>query len=172
MPVDFNKLIPELSLWNDGKGADIDVWLSSIADFEHAIAYAELFWPEFIELDGCVFHHRVNEEYYRNWLNTCDGNKTSVETVINHVHILDCFPNAKKAPTREQIIHLGRKLKEIWQAKLTRDFPDKTIIVSFPEEDYEDLVDYMIVFFQPREEDLPPTKQEKGTLIRGNLSRV
>lgn len=156
MTVDFNKLIPDLHLWNDGAGIDVGGWLSSMGNFELAIAFCELFWPEFMELDGCVFRAGTQEEYYRIWLKTLKGNKTSVEAMINHMHILDCFANPEKEPIKEQVIHLGRKLQEIWAAKLARDFPDKEFVVSFPEDDVQDLLDYEITFFQPREEGLEP----------------
>jgi hypothetical protein len=54
MSTNFDKLIPELRHWNNGKGIHVLEWLSAIGNYEHAIAYAELFWPDFVEHDGCV----------------------------------------------------------------------------------------------------------------------
>jgi hypothetical protein len=46
------------------------------------------------------------------------------------------------------ILFVGRLLKDIWQAKLSRDFPKRRITVSFPEEHQDDLLQYEVSFFQ------------------------
>jgi len=46
------------------------------------------------------------------------------------------------------VVYLGTALKDIWSAKLRRDFPTRSITVSFPEGEYDDLTDYEITFFQ------------------------
>ncbi len=150
MSEDFNKLIQELPLWNNGDGIDVEGWLSCMGNNEFAVAYAEFFRPEFIEYDGCLFRGNLNEKTYHDWVDSTKGNKSSIEVVMNHVHILDIFPNVKVSPSMEQIVYLGRKLKDMWEAKLKRDFPDKKVTVFFPEGDYDDLLDYEITFYQER----------------------
>ena len=135
MAVDLNKLIPELPLWNNSEGIDAEGWLSCMGSYELAVAYAEFFWPQFLEHDGCVFRGTVDEKNYQDWIEYTKGKKTSVEAVINHVHIVDIFPNAEKLPSKEQVLYLGRKLKAMWEAKLKQDFPDKKITVFFPEDE-------------------------------------
>ncbi|HSA77298.1 MAG TPA: hypothetical protein VLG72_00365 [Nitrospirota bacterium] len=46
---DFNKLIPELSDWNNGKGIDVVSWIGCVGDFQKAIGYSVMFWPHFEE---------------------------------------------------------------------------------------------------------------------------
>ena len=45
-------------------------------------------------------------------------------------------------------MYLGRLLREVWAAKLARDFPDRRFVVSFPEEFCESLIDYEVSFYQ------------------------
>lgn len=59
-----------------------------------------------------------------------------------------------KETTREQAVHLGRKRKEMWKAKLKREFPGQKITVLFPEDPSDDLLSYEIMFFIARVEDL------------------
>ena len=153
----MDELIPDLRKWNDGRGISVEDWVQLVGNFEHAIAYSTLFWPEFQLHDGCVFFAGLDEANYQKWLKTTNGNKTSVQAVMNHRHILDLFPYAEPEPTQEQIIFLGRKLKDMWQTKLNRDFPDQQITVSFPEEPEGDLLSYEITFFIPHQEDLMKT---------------
>ena len=48
-------LVPETRDWNNGLGIDLESWIGCTGGFEQAIGYGELFWPEFLEMDGCVF---------------------------------------------------------------------------------------------------------------------
>ncbi len=89
-----------------------------------------------------------NEGSYRGFMESTQGNKKSVEMVMNHLHILDLFQNTSEDPSKDLIVYLGRLLKDVWVCKVARDFPERQITVSFPEgEDYE-LLDYEITFFQ------------------------
>jgi hypothetical protein len=148
--VPLRDLIPETQEWNDGRGIDLDDWIGCVGNYEHAIAYGELFWPDFAEHDGCVFFSGFSEENYRGFMQQTSGNRQAVEAVMNHRHILDLLSNPELKPTQAQVVYLGRLLKEMWTAKLQRDFPCRQFVVSFSEESSEDLMDYEVTFFQNR----------------------
>jgi hypothetical protein len=38
--------------------------------------------------------------------------------------------------------------EEIWQTKLSHDFPGRKITVTFPEDALKDILEYQITFFQ------------------------
>ena len=148
---DYIELIPELKEWEEHNGHPFtpDEWISCVGDYEHAIGYAELFWPEFHEYDGCVFVGSIPDiENYENWLKQTKGNKQSVEAVINHVHITDLFQAEQLSPSEAQIKYLGNKLKEMWLTKAKAEFPSKDISVEFNEGDENDLVEYQITLYQ------------------------
>ena len=139
-------LVPETRDWNGGSGINVADWIGCIGSVEHAIGYGELFWPEFAEMDGCVFFAGVTKGGYLAFMQQTGGDKRAVESVLNHRHILDLFSVAQ--PTREQVVYLGRLLQEVWAAKLARDFPDRRFVVSFPEDEFEGLRDYEVSFYQ------------------------
>lgn len=141
-------LVPETRDWNSGNGIDLRSWIGCVGSLEHAIGYAELFWPDFAEHDGCILCDGFSEESYNGFMKQTGGNRQAVEAVMNHCHILDLFSDPDLNPTREQVVYLGRLLKEMWAAKLQRDFPAKRFLVTFPEEASEDLLDYEVTFFQ------------------------
>jgi len=114
-------------------------------------AYREIFWPDFVEHDDCVFV-AFNPQYYAEWLEKFQGDKAHVEAMMNHRHIADSLPQAVEEPTRELVVAYGRLLREAWEAKLRRDFPHREFVVSFPEDDTDDLDDYEVTFWQPRKE--------------------
>jgi hypothetical protein len=131
--VDYFRLIPELSGWNNGLGIDVDSWLSCNGSIQLAIAFSRLFWPQFTEHDGCILRAGFSPKTYADFLATCEGDRTAVEAVMNHVHVFDLFPNATQMATGEQIQFLGRVLREIYSTKLAHDFPLRSFEVQFNE---------------------------------------
>jgi hypothetical protein len=144
-------LVPESRKWNSGNGIDLLSWIGCVGCFEHAIAYGELFWPDFAEHDGCVLFAGYSDECYRGFMQQTSGRRQAVEAVMNHRHILDLFCGSELNPTREQVVYLARLLREIWTAKPERDFPGKRFVVTIPKEPSEDLLDYDVTFFQARD---------------------
>ena len=141
-------LVPETREWNGGRGIDLLSWVGCVGSFEHAIAYGELFWPEFVEFDGCIFFAGFSEENYRGFMAQTGANKQAVEAMMSHRHVLDLFSQEGPEPTRPQVVYLGRLLKEMWSAKLRRDFPGREVVVNFSEEDCLELLDYEVSFHQ------------------------
>jgi hypothetical protein len=147
--IDFNALIPDLKAWNNGKGIDIDSWIQCVANHKVLVGCARILWPGFVEHDGCILlGDSVDEANYQAFLKQANGDKRSVETVMNHQHVLHLF--ATELPTRELVLYVGRLMKEVWQVKLSHDFPDRRMTVLFPEEDNLELIQYEITFFQER----------------------
>jgi hypothetical protein len=149
--VSLSQLVPETREWNDGRGIDLLSWIGCVGNIEQAIAYGELFWPEFVEFDGCIFFAGFSEESFQGFMSQTGGQRRAVETVMNHQHIVDLFSGSGQQLTRPQVVYFGRLLREMWSAKLQRDFPGRQIIVSFPEDDIEGLGDYEITVYQERD---------------------
>lgn len=143
---DFNELIPEMKDWNNGKGIDIDSWIQCMANHKILVGCARILWPEFIEREGCIFLAHEGQAIEEEWLRRAKENKQAAEATANHIHLLHLF--ATEPPTRELVLYVGRLLKEIWQVKLNRDFPDRKITVFFPDRDDLELIDYELTFFQ------------------------
>jgi hypothetical protein len=146
--IDFSKLIPELGQWNNGDGISVEAWINCMGSFELAIGFSVLFWPYFVEHEGCVFFGGFSEESYRGFMQACGGDRRRVEAVMNHRHLSDLFCKPEDSATEQQLLYLGRVLKDIWQTKLTRDFPERKFVVSFEEGPREDPIEYEITFRQ------------------------
>ena len=113
-------------------------------------AYRQLFWPHYVERDGCTFL-AFEEQRYQEWLAVfLQADRQRIEATMNHRHILDLLPEDVQDPTRELILAFGRLLRDVWRAKLRQDFPDREFVVSFPEDYSEELIDYEITFWQQR----------------------
>lgn len=171
------KLIPDLQEWRkfNGPNFSIDSWTAIKGNIKLAIGYSFLFWPEFIEHENCVFlKSHFSIDTFKHWQNPNHiKNYAGIESMINHIHIVDLFATAstpprqslihrlfKKAekdlfekPSKEQIIYLGNKLVETYRAKLVVEYPNKKFDISFDYVDNpENLEDYQLTFWQPDNE--------------------
>lgn len=153
---DTARLLPELQAWNDGKGISIDSWLSCIGRFDHAIAYASLFWPDFVLHGEYLLIGKPDPEYFAQWIVTCDGNKTAVESLLNHRHLTDLFANSPEQPSIAVLDHLGQRLKEMWQCKLARDFPNLPARVEYHGAECADMGEHVITVYIQRDQAEPP----------------
>lgn len=146
--VPLSQLVPDINAWKTGAGSDLADWIANVGAIERAIAFGEVYWPDFVEFDDCVLFANFNENNYRAVLAQVDGAKQAAETIMNTRHILEMFPNS--SPTHEQSVYFGKLLKEVWSAKLQIQFPNRKVTVTFSEQSRGELVDYTITFFQKR----------------------
>ena len=130
---DLSSIVPSSKDWANG---NVSYWISMIGTLEHMIGYGELFWPDFIEHDDCILKREaVDEESYRDWLSRFEGDKQAVESMINHVDLIYLVENPDdNEQTDEQRSYLGRLLREMWQAKLARQFPERNLVVELSDE--------------------------------------
>lgn len=153
MKKDFEQLIPELKDWNNGKGIDVESWIGCVGDFQKAIGYSTVFWPAFAEVEGCIVREGVTSKNVLDWLEQCKGDRAGVEATINHLHLQDLHHADCEDVTPERLAYLGRLLKEIYECKLKRDFPEKAFVVEFYEpDDKDDLLGYVLTFHQKIEQ--------------------
>ena len=144
---ELNKLIPEMRAWNDGAGIDPEGWIQCSGNYELAIGYSLIFWPRFVVIDDYVLRHGATEENLRAWEHAAGGDRRSIEAVINHIHMADLHMGAPE-PTEAQLRYLGRILKQVHEAKLKAEFPDRSFVVTFSDEPGLDLLDYELTFWQ------------------------
>ena len=145
----------ELSRWNNGAGIDLEGWTSCMGNFSLAVGYATLFWPEFVEFDGYILRNGFSAESLRGFESQPGQTRSGVEWVMNHLHIADIHNGDADQLTEDKVLLLGNALKEIYEAKLARQFPEATCVVEFhcPGEG-GDIVDYQLSFWQRKNEDV------------------
>jgi hypothetical protein len=143
------RLIPEAREFDRAGDLTPLGWLFHVGSVGQAIAYGDLFWPAFTEHDGCVLlAERFEPANFRSWMASTNGDRRRVETLLNHMHLADLFGDRGERPTREQVVHLARLVRDAWAAKLAHDFPGRRFVVSFPEDECESVQDYEVSFYQ------------------------
>jgi hypothetical protein len=149
--MDYRKLIPEIRDWEEHNRCafDPEQWIRAVGNYEHAIGYAWLFWPSFEVFDGCVLRRGFSTDAYYGFLKQTNGNRAAVEAVINHVDIFYLFRGSDVQSTREQLVWLGDRLRDMWECKLRRDFPERRLVVAFNGQDeVSDDQDFQLTAYQ------------------------
>lgn len=147
----------ELGAWNGGDGIDLESWIGCVGNFKLAVGYTTLFNPNFVEFEDYLLRTETVDdefiEHIRNWENSRNPKPSakSIEWVINHLHIADMHHRHCEDISIDKIILLGNTLKELYEAKLAYQFPNKACTVEFYiPEDKENLTDYQISFWQKK----------------------
>ena len=107
-----------------------------------------IFWPEFVELDGCIFlawtnPHNMTDE-------TLKFDNTGKEATWNHTHMEDLFKHKaglqpinmddpcyfdSEHPDFLLLCEMGKALAQMWYLKLRNDFPYYDFRVYYTEKD-------------------------------------
>lgn len=156
-----NDMLLELAEWNNGDGIDLDTWTACSGDFRLAIGYSTIFWPRFVLFEDYILREGCDVESVRK--SKCD--KKSFEAVMNHLHIAELQYCGCEDISEERIVFLGRILREIYEAKLAWQFPERPCEVSFFEpDDRTNLIAFQITFWQKRHADAGGPKNDASGL--------
>jgi hypothetical protein len=141
----------ELAAWNNGAGIDLESWIGCEGRFSLAVGYASIFWPAFTLVEGYILPQGVSEDSLRAW-EQGGRSRQSIEWVINHVHIADIH-YGREDISIDKLLVIGNVLKEIYEAKLHWQFPDRPCSVElFIPDDPDDLTGYQLSFWQKSHE--------------------
>ena len=129
---ELSALLPELAAWNDGCGISPLDRLKTFVRSDHAVTYAQLVWPAFVEHEEYVFRRGFSVQTLREWERTPGLERWQIEAMLNTVHLDDLlFVNEEWSLLVEQrAVYLGKMLSETYAAKLAHDFPYRKFIVE------------------------------------------
>lgn len=139
-------LVPEAEGWPGG----VRGWITDMGNYATLIGYAELLWPDFTELDGCVFRGEVDATNHQAWMDRLDGDRAAVERVCNHVDLIYLLNDQSQA-TDAQLTYLGRLLQQMWRAKLAQDFPGRRFAVELHDDPTDPDDEPLVTFSQIRD---------------------
>jgi hypothetical protein len=147
---ELGALLPELQLWNGGRGISPADWLFIEPRMDLPVAYSELFWPRFVEFGPYVLRNGFDRKTLKSW-EKADQPRQGIEGVMNTIDLLallvpvggDCSTLAEK-----QAVYLGRVLSEIHRVKLAKDFPGRQFVVEFWDGTEETNDDISLSFWQ------------------------
>ena len=113
-----------------------------------AAAFGRLFWPDLIEVDGCVI---IKDHYqpasFEYWRNHFSGDTPEIEKMINRIDLEDLYmvsEDLDEATADRVLTELAWIASKTWSAALQESFPGRKFNVGlFPGDDF----DYPSVWF-------------------------
>ena len=118
-------LIPELALWNNGRGIAPDHWIFIEGQADHSLGFCALLWPDFVQFEGYVLRGPLDVARLRGW----EGGgykREQIETAMNVFLLEGIFPNDPTVSSLKEIQseRLATIMADMLAAKLARDFPE------------------------------------------------
>lgn len=116
--------------WNIGE------YLNLKFDLNAAIAFSKLYFPDFVEREGCILlGFTYNEETFKQWYEIFNGDIPAIESKCNLYEIADYFllnrPVDDSLNSYNQAIdEFSKLLKTSWEINCKILFPDRGIIVE------------------------------------------
>ena len=101
-----------------------------------ALAYRELFWPTFVEIDGMVFWQgnipdSIEVERVRSVYQQYRGDVALTEKSFNFIEVAELFLRDPDDVSQRLMDDLVRAMCETWKARLQSVFPEKHFVVDF-----------------------------------------
>ena len=119
---------------------DISKYLNQFYDINAALALSKLYFPDFIEVNGCVvLLQRYDEQIFNQWHREFNGVISLIEEKCNLYEVADLFHiNEVEYPTseiyNEVIAGLANALKISWELNLKHLFLDRQFKVHVYDE--------------------------------------
>ncbi|QPC91923.1 hypothetical protein [Mesorhizobium sp. INR15] len=137
----------ELATWNHGAGISLEGWISCMGGFSLAVGYSTVFWPGFVAFERYILLEGFSKESLRGFERGPGATRQSVEAVMNHLHLADIH-GFHDGIAADKLIFLGTVLRQIYQAKLQWQFPDRRFVVELFIPETNDIEDYQLSFWQ------------------------
>jgi hypothetical protein len=101
----------------------------------YALVYSKLFWPDFVEFEGMIFHASImesEEDRVRVRKALSEGKtRQEVETSFNSFDIpSDFFASNRGSTTVAEQVLLANRMKDMWRLRLKELFPRRNITVE------------------------------------------
>ena len=139
----------ELRAWNNGAGIPLETWAECEGNYKLAVGYAALLWPRFEAVGKYILFEGVSKENIEGFENQEGSTPKGVEWVLNHWHLADLHNHDDDNLSADKLLFVGNIVKEMWEAKLRTQFPDRPCTVEFyVPEDPEELWEYQVSFWQ------------------------
>lgn len=139
----------ELGVWNNGAGIPLETWTEYEGNFKLAVGYAAVFWPKFEAVGKYILIEGRSKKEIEEFEIQLNSSPQLVERVLNHLHLADLHNHDEDYLTADKLLFLGKIMREMWDAKLRLEFPDRPCTVElYVPDDPDELLEYQISFWQ------------------------
>jgi hypothetical protein len=116
-------------------------------DADLALAFARLFWPTFVERQGCVvIEHRAEGAAIAEAFDRSGGDPRAVEERLNRVALREQMPIEDSEIEDETFLEVAQIMQRSWRAALAEQFPGREFVVELldSEDDWNGATLYLV----------------------------
>jgi hypothetical protein len=123
--------IPCLEEWVvDGKDVHVQGYMLANVRVADAVVLADFYWPRFVEYRGGVFlASRFRKQAVDDWFTRLEGDLRAVESVVNHIHLWDCFSPGTEAEY-SALSRLAKGIAMMWECAARMELAGREVSVA------------------------------------------
>lgn len=107
-------------------------YIENCGSFDLAVAFAEVFWPHFVERRGCIIRaDGFTDANFEDWWNRTNGDCIRIEQHLNVLHVADLIPSTMPPVSGEIVDYLGRTIADMWAKRVAGLYPTRRFDVWF-----------------------------------------
>ena len=111
-------------------------YISQNIDPEDIFIFIDLVYPDFQIYEGLIFFKdRFSENAYKTWMKELNGDFNEVQILLNKLCVYDIFGNHSTHVDYFIYEKIGKFLRDSWEQKSKRQFPELKIIVEYSNTD-------------------------------------
>ncbi|MFE6666911.1 hypothetical protein ACFVFH_25510 [Streptomyces sp. NPDC057697] len=118
--------------WADEWGGDVDYldYIAYNSDLAALVALSRIFWPRFVEADGCVLWDRAYDEAnFELWREELSGDTRRIEATLNQLRVWQLVESDETSGDSKALEFTATCIAKTWRAALHAEFPDRTFDV-------------------------------------------
>ncbi|MFF3950525.1 hypothetical protein ACFYYN_37815 [Streptomyces sp. NPDC001902] len=119
--------------WVEDFGGSVDYvdYVKGNGDIAVLLAFSDILFPRFVEVDDCVLWERAYEESnYAVWRQRLSGEARKIEATLNRLHVWAIVESRDVDEDRRALDFIAECAAKAWRATLTADFPDRSFDVK------------------------------------------
>ncbi|MFB6903352.1 hypothetical protein ACFVG1_14300 [Streptomyces bacillaris] len=121
-PMDY----PGIKSWAEEWGGRVD-YLDYVKDHGNLgmmVAFSRIFWPRFVEVDGCVLWDRAYEESnFKAWSESLSGDVRKIEATLNQLRVWQMVDSDDVEEDWQAQDFFAACVAKTWGAALAAEFP-------------------------------------------------
>ncbi len=127
-PMDYSGIKSWAAEW--GGGVDYLNYVKAHGDLGMLVAFSRIFWPRFVEAEGCVLWDRAYEESnFQAWRKSLSGDVRKIEATLNQLRVWQIVDSDDVEEDRRAQAYFAECVAKTWGAALSAAFPRRSFDV-------------------------------------------
>jgi hypothetical protein len=147
LPIDVSDMKDYLAWHEVNPGFDPRAYVYHVSQYDLLMCTMVMLRPTFVLHGECVFFSwKFSVDVYDAWYQRLNGDRASIERVMNHSHICSLFP-CLTGHNETNIRFVAEAIRAIWEDASNRELSERRVVVAL--EAAGPPADWNITLYQP-----------------------